>query len=169
MVSEREKAGTVPKVQNIQMGKEVMTRSSKNHGMCETLVYKAWKGMKYRCLNPKSQYFGNYGGRGITVCDEWLTFDNFFRDMGHLPFSGAQVDRKNNNKGYSKDNCVWSTRVVNCRNTRRNKNITIGQETKTLAEWSVIYNIPRETISSRIRRGVREDLAVTTPSRPRAF
>ena len=73
--------------------------------------------MKDRCLNPNSQYFHRYGGRGITVCDEWLeSFDNFFRDMGERP-DRMSLDRINNDGIYEPDNCRWATQAEQVRNS----------------------------------------------------
>mgnify|MGYP000474487711 CR=1 FL=1 len=85
------------------------------HGMCGTTTYGVWKTMKHRCLNPKAEHYDRYGGRGIAVCDEWLTFDNFYADMGDQP-AGMQIDRENNDGNYEPENCRWVTREVNMRN-----------------------------------------------------
>lgn len=73
--------------------------------------------MRNRCLNPRQRAFADYGARGITICPEWLTFAGFLADMGERP-EGHTLDRKDNNKGYTKDNCRWATRKQQNRNTR---------------------------------------------------
>jgi len=82
--------------------------------------YPSWVSMKSRCLNPEHDAYHNYGGRGITVCDEWLEFSNFHRDMG-VPPMGTTLERVDNNRGYSKENCIWADATTQARNRRTNK------------------------------------------------
>jgi hypothetical protein len=86
----------------------------------ENPIYHAWRDMKTRCTNKKREGYKNYGGRGITYCDEWEYFDNFNRDMGSSYKFGRQLDRINNNKGYYKKNCRWATSKENNNNRRNN-------------------------------------------------
>lgn len=80
--------------------------------------YRAWSGMRGRCYNKSSQHFKDYGARGITVCDEWRnSFEAFYRDMGPRP-RGMTIERKNNDLGYSKANCIWATHTDQMRNRR---------------------------------------------------
>lgn len=95
-----------------------LTARSKNHQLGRTATYQIWNAMKNRCLNPKDQGFKNYGGRGIGISCEWMKYENFLKDMGTKP-EGLEIDRINNNLGYSKDNCRWSTNNVNSANRRR--------------------------------------------------
>lgn len=82
-----------------------------------SLTYIKWQQMKQRCFNPKNQRFKDYMGRGITVCERWLTFTNFLEDMGECP-KGLTLERIDNDKGYSPDNCEWRTAKEQCRNRR---------------------------------------------------
>lgn len=81
-------------------------------------VYAVWQNMKTRCAARSGVHWPKYGARGITVCDRWLnSFDNFYADMGERP-PGLTLDRKNNDKGYSPDNCRWATPSEQCYNRR---------------------------------------------------
>lgn len=82
----------------------------------QTSTYRIWAGMKNRCLNPKNKDFKHYGGRGITVCDQWMTFSNFFADMGERP-GKLTLDRIDGAKGYEPDNCRWATMKQQRQNT----------------------------------------------------
>lgn len=97
---------------------------NKQHGMAkkgnEHPIYLAWSGMKKRCLNLNSTNYKNYGGRGISVCDRWLKFENFRDDMLASWQEGLQLDRIDVNGNYEPSNCRWVTRSENCKN-RRNK------------------------------------------------
>lgn len=99
------------------------TRAMKvTHGASKTKVYRAWRHMKSRCGNPNVERFVHYGGRGITVCDEWTcSFERFLSDMGLPPTDGHTLDRIDPNKGYSKDNCRWATKTEQARNKTSSK------------------------------------------------
>jgi hypothetical protein len=92
------------------------------HRLCNSPTYHSWVGMKDRCLNPEASRFMDWGGRGITVCEEWLDFRNFLRDMGIRPL-GKTLDRIDVNGNYTPDNCRWAdakTQRSNHRNTPPN-------------------------------------------------
>lgn len=114
----------------VEMGKI----KNKTHGMTSSRTWNSWVAMKRRCEDNHAQY-SDYGGRGITVCERWLhSFENFLEDMGERP-EGMTLDRKENNKGYYKDNCKWSTRKEQNNNQRTNKFITYSGRTQTISQW----------------------------------
>lgn len=135
------------------------------HGMYNTPIYGVWEGIKQRCLNPKCKVYIHYGGRGITLCDEWKDFVNFYKDMGERPSDKHTVERKDNSKGYSKDNCYWATWVDQANNTRKNNNVTWSGVTMSLSRWARELGISRAVLDSRLRTlGWSVDRAFTTPA-----
>lgn len=83
-------------------------------------LYRIWTSILYRCKRKDNKQFKNYGGRGIDICKEWEDFNVFCKDVGKRPFDGCHLDRKDNDKGYSKENCRWTTAKINHRNKRNN-------------------------------------------------
>lgn len=98
--------------------KEVLLEKVTTHGMSYGKIYGVYQGMKQRCNNPKHKHYKNYGGRGITVCDEWKTFDDFYNDMGESYVEGLSIERKDADKGYCKENCEWIPKIMQAKNKR---------------------------------------------------
>jgi len=96
--------------------------SSYVHGMCNTVEYAAWRDMKRRCYNKKSENYRNYGGRGIVVCEEWKnSFVQFVTDMGRKPYQDYSIDRIDNNGNYCRENCRWTDKKTQQNNRRITK------------------------------------------------
>lgn len=128
---------------------------TKTHGLSKDPAYSRWKAMIRRCYNPKCKRYHRYGGRGIKVCEEWRDSPVKFIEWAYQ--SGFEkhltLDRADNNKGYSPENCRWVSYKVQMNNFSRNAKITINNITHTLSEWSEIYNIYYPTLKSRYQKG----------------
>lgn len=121
----------------------------KTHGKSDSRIYIIWTNMMQRCYNVKCPAYNRYGGRGITVCSRWHNFEKFFIDMGDPPI-GYSLERKENNKCYSPENCKWATSAEQSRNTRRNHFLTYDGEIMTIADWSKKTGIKYETLWVRL-------------------
>lgn len=124
------------------------------HGKKGTKLYNTWLHMKTRCYNPNYNRYDDWGGRGIGICKEWLHDFMTFHDwaMSHGYNDNLQIDRINNDKDYSPDNCRWVDRETQCNNRRNNVYLTYKGKTQTISQWSRDLNIPEGTIRSRYYR-----------------
>lgn len=123
-----------------------------SHGKSTTKEYRAWGHMKDRCYNNKSKSYHNYGKRGIDVCSEWReSFAVFFFDMGYCP-KGHTLERIDNEKGYSFDNCKWATWKEQEANKRTNVVVKHNGQVHLMKDWSRILNIPLSTLRGRYKR-----------------
>lgn len=132
----------------------------KKHGLWGTKAYWSWAAMKDRCLNKNNPEYKHYGGREITVCDEWFEFENFFRDMGIAP-KNKSLDRKENNGNYCKSNCRWATREQQDNNTSRSRFITFNNKTQTITQWARELEMGDKALFHRINRGWSIERALT--------
>ena len=137
----------------------------KKHGKSKTQLHKKWISMRERCSNPNKKGYENYGGRGIRVCERWNSFEAFESDMGKCP-SGHTIDRIDVNGNSEPSNCRWLSHQDQCRNTRINRMLTIGDTAKTVAEWSEQNGAQKQkTIHARIAAGWSHYDAVFKPAR----
>lgn len=113
-------------------------------------TYESWAKMKQRCFNLSNLKYKNYGGRGITVCERWLTFENFYADMGVRP-EGKTLDRKNVNGNYEPSNCRWATSTEQSYNRTDSAYLEYKGVTKTMKEWAIEFDIDHRTLHKRLR------------------
>lgn len=130
-----------------------------------TPIYRAWQSMRSRCYSLTHPAFADYGGRGITVCDEWVDFQIFMQDMGPRP-SGMTLERVNNALGYSKDNCVWKTQKEQTRNQRSNRVFTVRGITACASALAEHFGVPYHRTLMRLKRGWDLERAFFEPSQP---
>lgn len=121
-------------------GTEQRAKSTRTHAMSDSREYCTWKKMKGRCQNVNDDNYDYYGGRGITVCDKWQTFEGFYEDMGERP-EGLTLDRIDVNGNYEADNCRWADGSTQCMNKRKHTRNTSGRTGvfwyKPLSKWKV--------------------------------
>jgi hypothetical protein len=129
--------------------------------------WRSWWGMIRRCYYARATRFERWGGRGITVCERWKTFEGFLADMGEKP-EGSSLERIDNDKGYSPENCKWATPKEQARNTRRNRLLTFNGITLPLVSWVERTGLKRTAITQRIDSyGWTIEQALTAPLEPR--
>ena len=136
--------------------KEVTSEISKTHGDSYGVrLYRIWMGMRQRCNNPNSVKYPIYGGRGIKVCDDWNQSYPSFKEwaLSHGYAEGLTIDRIDNDKGYSPDNCRWISNKEQCNHKRNNVRITYNGETKGVPEWAKELSINARTVYERKRYG----------------
>lgn len=126
-----------------------MTKVTNLSELYQTRIYKAWSNMKTRCNNPKFNEYHRYGGRGISYCKEWDRFESFYLDMVDGYSDTLTLDRIDNDKGYSKDNCRWATIEEQTNGRSTNRVITINGRTQTLAQWIRVSGLKSSTVRQR--------------------
>lgn len=125
------------------------------HGGRYTRLYNIWLNMKQRCSNPRASHYEYYGGKGVSVCEEWKKSFSTFRDwaLSNGYEDGLTIDRIESDKDYCPENCRWVTHLKQMSNTTRNVMLTYQGETHSLSEWSRIVGVPYGTLKSRLRYG----------------
>jgi len=117
-------------------------------------IYNVHKNMMGRCYNPNNPQYKNYGARGIKVCKRWHDFVNFLEDTRAIYREGLTIDREDNNGDYCKNNVRFVTQMVQMNNLRKNVWMRVDGNLVTAAQAARLLGIPRETVYSRLRRGV---------------
>lgn len=133
------------------------------HGDAATPLHRVWCLLRQRCENPRNQDYPRYGARGIRVCKRWQDYANFKADMGPHPGPGWSIDRRNNDRGYSKSNCRWATATQQANNRKSNHILTFRGKSRTISEWARETGLPVQTLSARARRGWSHEKALTEP------
>lgn len=145
--------------------REVWT--TKKHGLSHTKVYYTWQGMRGRCFDMKDKRYKNYGGRGITVCDEWRndfqTFYDYVSKLEHFGEEGYTLDRINNDGNYEPGNVRWATIEEQANNKTDNHYVEVNGEQMTLAQIMRITGAALGTIQDRIRRGWTSEYLLQPP------
>jgi hypothetical protein len=123
--------------------------NARTHGMSYTPTYNSWRNIISRCTIETHSNYKNYGGRGITVCERWLTFANFLADMGERP-PGTSIDRYPNNDGnYEPGNCRWATSQQQLSNNRRSRFVLVNGSSVTLAEAGRLLGVAYQCFYQR--------------------
>ena len=135
---------------------EVLQVIKRTHGHTtgreRSRTYRCWANMLTRIRNPKATGYHRYGGRGLRVCERWLSFENFLQDMGECP-RGHSIERVNNRVGYSPKNCIWATSQVQQANKSNNVRLELTGESAIQAEWARRFKVGDSTLSRWIKAG----------------
>lgn len=144
---------------HVSAGKKALT-----HGMVKSAEYITWQAMKNRCLRPSHVSFHRYGGKGIIICEQWLhSFPQFLSDMGFKPTPKHEIERRDNTKGYYRENCYWATRQQQMENLEKSRKFTYNNETLTMSEWARRAGIHRATFRTRVEGGWSMEKILSTP------
>lgn len=157
------KAGKSLRCRSCAIRKSNKERPKNPNAVTKDKRFWVWAAMHARCSNPNNKSFKNYGGRGISVCDNWKYFAVFIKDMGERP-EGTTLERINNDGNYCKDNCIWATHRIQANNTRHCVYLEFNGITKTIAEWSRGLGLKPNTVGQRLREyGWSLEDALTIP------
>lgn len=148
------------------LGKKSCGCSRTKHGKSYTKIYKIWVGLLGRCHNPNDTGYYAYGAKGITVCDRWREFENFYADMGELPSNNHSIDRIDNKGNYDPSNCRWATPLEQANNRDNNRLIEYQGEIKTIGTWERYLGFSEGMLYRRlIKLNWNIEKAFTTPKR----
>lgn len=141
-------------------GKE---HSRYKHGMSKTKFYMIWSGILRRCNNKKDKSYSRYGAKGIKVSKEWLDFQNFYNDMFSTYSTGLQIDRIDNNEGYSKENCRWVTLKEQANNKTNVTLYTHNGKTMCASDWDRKLGLKVGSVKNRLKNGWSIEKALSEP------
>jgi hypothetical protein len=146
--------------------KEQLIERNTTHNQRHTKLYETWKKMRDRCNRPNATQYKDYGGRGIKVCEEWDKSFQAFYDWSYANGydDNLTIDRIDNNKGYSPDNCRWATYKEQMRNKRTNHIITYKNQPQCISKWCEELNLSYSAVTGRLRRGWSVEKALSTPT-----
>lgn len=146
--------------------KEVVSKGQTTHGGSKSRLFTIWQNVKRRCYNQNYKFYSYYGGRGISMCDEWRNDFVAFRDWANANGydDSLTLDRIDTNGNYEPSNCRWATRKQQMNNNRRNHVYEIDGVSKTIAQWCEEYSVPHERVRRRVVNEGWDILsALTTP------
>jgi len=129
-------------------------KGGRTHGYVGTRTYRIWASMKGRCLTPSAGGYANYGAKGVTVCERWLTFENFLADMGEAP-EGMSINRIGGAMIYSPETCEWATNATQARDKKRTIWVEFDGKRMCLADAATAAGLKYGTVFARYRRGLR--------------
>ena len=131
--------------------------TNRTHGKTGERIYRIWLSMRQRCNYQQGREYHNYGGKGVSVCEEWSDFQSFYEwAIANCYRDDLTIDRKDGTKGYSPENCRWATMKEQQNNRSNNIRISINGEEKTISEWSKITGISRSTLEWRVKHNWTE-------------
>ena len=147
--------------------KTKLKASHSSHGLSKTPEYETWLAIRKRCHDESAKDYYRYGGRGIAVCERWReSFEAFYQDMGPRPSPDHSIDRKDNNAGYSPNNCRWATKEEQANNRSTNVTYLIDGESLTLAQIARLHQLNPATIKKRLKCGKTITEAIEPVNRP---
>lgn len=143
---------------------ESVKKALTTHGMSGTRMFKIWSHMIERCTCKTHKQYEHYGGRGITVCDEWKKFENFHEWATENGYKESlTIDRIDNDGNYKPSNCRWADNFTQQNNQRRTTRVEVNGVTMTLSEWALETGIKKTTLESRYYKGVRGSKFIEAP------
>lgn len=142
-------------------------KANTTHGMRYKRLYRTWINMKSRCLNNKHKSYSDYGGRGISVCEEWIISFQAFMEwaLSNGYKDTLTIERIDTNGNYVSSNCRWATTKEQGSNKRNIRFLVIKGESRSISEWAELSGISKSTIRSRLQIGLKGESLLLSPKR----